>query len=245
MKFSLNQILASLLFSTGIFYMSCTSEREKFEYFPKGEVKSRFIYTLDTLNGVKETYYLNGILSSRTSYKNGRKTGPFEIFYRSGALQFSGTYKNDLQFGHIFEYYDSNDSKIKSDGYVVIGDNHDFLYSFEEYDTNGNLINELRELDLATSVNENGSVQFAVKYLSDIEYDSMKIITGPFLHNFLAEDLAKFDTISFVKENVMLHFNSKPDTLRLKFLGFKSYYTENDTLITDVHIKFIEEWIVK
>lgn len=225
-------------------FVSCQDRHTiKSEYFPNGGLKSKTTYLNDTvIDGVKETYYRTGVLSSRMNYKQGVKNGKFEIFHRSGALHVRGEHKNDMPFGHIVEFYDSSMEIVEKEYYSVIAEGDYLSSDLRQYDKAGNLLRD-ETISVSDLKYINGITSFMLTYHgSDItEYDSMGAIVGPFKHGFTFKNKADFDTVTLNKKSVRISLNAKPDTIRAKFLTYRSYDGEGDTLITEMRYFYFEK----
>jgi hypothetical protein len=228
---------------TGFF--SCQDKHViRSEYFPGGELKSKTSYLNDTiLDGIKETYYLTGVLSSRMNFERGVRNGKFEIFHRSGALHVQGENKNDLPFGHIVEFYDSNISIPQFEYYSVIAEGSYQSFGMKEYNKAGKLVWDGTSLRVSDFNYRDGHTTYLLTYINTdtTQYDSMQVIVGPFKHGFAVNDKTYFDTIALTGNSVRISWSGNLDTLRAKFLTYRAYDGEGDTVITDMHYFYFEK----
>jgi hypothetical protein len=95
--------------------------KERFTQYGKTKVLSKYVYSdkRDTLDYIRLDYYPSGELLSKFIFKEGKKNGEFVQFKRKGSLLEKGNFLNDKLDG-IFQKYDSV-GNVAKESYFING----------------------------------------------------------------------------------------------------------------------------
>lgn len=208
-----------------LFVASCDKSENLVLKYPNGNVKAIWTYERDTLNGLKQIFWENGHRNSIFQYKNGKEQGRFKTFYENGFIAREGEFINGKLHGYHYRYSMSDSGQVATEEYIINANNKHYYFYIKNFNENGVLVDHQRFLII--ELNErtvNKSVVF--KYVGDVPYDSMKIISGRFSTNFEVAANEKLDTTNFVNNIAVVplaQFVIDPDNyIRGKFLGYKS-----------------------
>lgn len=186
-------------------------------YYPNGVVYAIHNFDSGYVYGTSSYFTKLGTLSKRITYSRSVKHGPYEIYYPSGNIHETGNYVDDVKRGKIFQFYESDSSKIKNEMYVLDTKDGDFTYYIKKYDLNGKLTSvdqpfEVILPDDTLLVGSSARVKFR---FNNREYDSAIVVLGDFDNpNYVYK---KNDTIEFIGKETSSSFSFlKPGLNRIR-----------------------------
>lgn len=172
-------------------------EGEFMKYYPSGILEMEGTFLNDKREGIFKSYFGSGVLKSEGFYKNGLGSGLMKEYYENGKLKLSSEVINGKQNGISKSYFENgklnNECEFKNGitngfykEYFINGKlrmfalrNNDTTTYYEEYDENGILVNEYREIKIKAPNAIKLGDEFIAKISSSgpvSNYDFVKIL---------------------------------------------------------------------
>jgi antitoxin component YwqK of YwqJK toxin-antitoxin module len=122
-------------------YLNDKEEGDRIFYHENGMVKSISHYSKGILNGTLKEYSEGGTLLTEGVFRDGLQHGTIKLYYPNGQLKKKVDYVNGKETGEYIAYYPKGGVELYA------WRESDKTLSYEEYDEDGNFIDEHRELD--------------------------------------------------------------------------------------------------
>jgi hypothetical protein len=192
---------------------------------------------------MKQIFWENGHRNSILRYKDGKEHGRFKMFYENGIIARTGEFINGNLHGYHYKYSMSDSGQVLTEEYIINANNRHYFFYIKNFDAKGVLVGHQRFLIIELNEkNANKSVVF--KYVGDVPYDSMKIVSSPLSIDFEVSGKKKPDTISFVNNIAIVPLTQldidSSNYMRGKFLGYKSVL-HGDTITLRTMIQYYEK----
>ncbi|MBL0745959.1 toxin-antitoxin system YwqK family antitoxin [Chryseolinea lacunae] len=229
-----------LLFFLFLVMLSCDRTKQTILKYPNGNVKVIWSYQNDTLNGTKEGFRENGTCDYVVSFKDGREHGKYRAYYDNGFVARAGEFNKGKIHGRHYFYFLSDSGKVETEDYVMTVGNSYYYFYKKRFDVQGALLEDQRIMTIGQD--ERNAAVF--KYVGDVVYDSMKIISGPFNIDFEKAKNGRFDTTDFIKDMAVVPLGDlaidSAGYIRGKFLGYSSRM-RGDTVTVKWMINYFEQ----
>lgn len=239
----MNRLIASVIVSSILFFISCDRQNELVERYPNGTIKSIWYFQKDTLDGRKEIFWENGNRNFVMNYQNGEPNGEFIAYYENGCIARRGQFRNGKLHGVHQKYFSSPCGKIEQEEYIMNPEGRHYYFYIKSFNVNGDLISYKRFLIIELDRYVRKEAVF--KYVGEDSYDSMEIVAGDFTEGFAVKPNSEIDTFTFVNGLVAVPLAKlgidSNGFIRGKFLGMKVIAQKGDSMRLSTWTQYYEQ----
>jgi antitoxin component YwqK of YwqJK toxin-antitoxin module len=214
-----------------LFIYSCDNKRRNsFEYYPNGNVKSKFEYLdslrdgnsyeyflngklqtskqwiNDTLNGHTLIYYPSGGIKEVIHFHNGVLDGYFENYFENGNVRMKGYYRKGILHGKVLQYFEKESGRVQAEINYINYHGQQKDYGSIWYDSVGNVIKEFRRVELTSKIdtfNLGETLELEIE-LKKPRFDTTLFVLGDYDDKFFVGDSLKFDTLIAINHKYKL-----------------------------------------